>query len=293
MKTIKTVILAVTLSITSGVTLCAQWSANMQRDKQILSDFFAQVQAEVGESMGSVVVKSALFFLNTPYVGRTLEAGGDEEQLVINLRELDCTTFMENCVVLSRVLKKHTPDFESYVNCLQQIRYRAGVVNGYLSRLHYTTDWIADNTAKGVLEDVTQKIGGEPWSVQLSYMSSHPDAYVHLRGAPERTERIRQIEELVSKRGNYYYIPKQKIDSLRSGILSGDLIGFTTSIEGMDISHVAIACWQDDTLTFIHASSTDKKVIINPESIADYCAGIKSNTGIVVLRCMPVAPAAP
>ena len=273
-----------------SVSVDAQWSSNMEQDRQILSNFFAQVQAATGESIGSVIVKSALFFLHTPYVGHTLEVGENEEQLIINLRELDCTTFMENCVALSRVLKMHTPDFEAYVTCLERVRYRAGVVNGYLSRLHYMSDWIADNAVKGILEDVTKKIGGEPLTVQLSFMSSHPDAYEHLRDAPERTERIRQIEKLISKRGDYYYIPKQKIDSLQSEILNGDLIGFTTSIEGMDISHVGIAYWHGDLLTFIHASPTDKKVIINPESISSYCAGIRSNTGIVVLRCTPVAP---
>ncbi|MCL2727409.1 MAG: DUF1460 domain-containing protein [Bacteroidales bacterium] len=268
-----------------GPVADAQWSSNMQQDQRILSTFFAQAGAENGTTMGELIIKSALFFLNTPYVGHTLEVGGKEEQLIINLRELDCTTFMETCVALSRVQQMQTPFFDAYCKQLQRLRYRNGTVNGYISRLHYTSDWIADNSAKGVIEDITGKIGGEPIKMQLSFMSSRPDSYVHLKGQPERTARIRQIEELISKKGKYHYIPKEKIPSLQGEIKSGDLICFTTSIEGLDISHVGIAYWRGDELTFIHASSTARKVVIDPKSIYEYCKSISSNTGIMVLRC--------
>jgi len=185
-------------------------------------------------------------------------------------------------------LQMNTLNFDAYCKELQRIRYRDGLLNGYTSRLHYTSDWIFNNAAKGVLEDVTQKIGGEPFKVQLSFMSSHPDSYIHLKGQPDRIKEIRLIEEQVNQRENYYYyIPKEKIPMVQNKIQNGHIICFTTSIEGLDISHVGIAYWQNDTLTFIHASSTAKKVIINPESLFDYCRSITSNTGIMVLECTP------
>jgi len=264
--------------------LYGQWSADMNQDQRIVSTFFSQVKAEEGASMGETIIKTALFFLETPYVGHTLEVG-DDERLVINVRELDCTTFLESCVALSNALQMNTASFDDYCKILERIRYRAGVLNGYVSRLHYTTDWIADNVAKGFVEDINQKIGGEPFNVQVSFMSSNPDSYKHLKGQPERIARIKQIEESINKRGTYHYIPKGKIPLLQAQIKSGDLIGFTTSVKGMDISHVGIAYWQNNVLTFIHASSTAKKVIVNPESLFEYCNKMGSNTGIVVLRC--------
>ena len=274
--------------ITTFLLCCAalygQWSADMEQDQRIVSTFFSQVKAEEGEPIGETIIKTALFFLETPYVGHTLEVG-DEERLVINLRELDCTTFMESCVALSYALQMNTPTFDDYCKILERIRYRAGVLNGYVSRLHYTTDWIADNVAKGFVEDINQKIGGEPFNVQVSFMSSNPDSYKHLKGQPERTARIKQIEESINRRGTYHYIPKEKIPLLQEQIQSGDIIGFTTSTKGMDISHIAIAYWRGEQLTFIHASSTAKKVIVDNDSIFEYCNKIRSNTGIVVLRC--------
>jgi hypothetical protein len=272
------------------VAVQAQWSSDMPHDKRILSTFFSQVTAEEGVSMGEQIIRSALFFLDTPYVGHTLEVG-DEEQLVINLRELDCTTFLESCVTLSRSIQMSMFHFDTYCHLLQQMRYRNGVVNGYASRLHYTTDWIADNMAKGILEDITGMIGGEPLKVQVSFMSSNPDSYKHLKGRPERIAHIRQIEEQINGRGNYHYIPKEKIPLRQEQIQNGDLICFVTSIAGLDISHVAIAYWQNSVLTFIHASSTAKKVIIDPDSIYEYCRKIKSNIGIMVLRCTSALPA--
>jgi hypothetical protein len=279
MKTIK----LVTVCIFCCATAHAQWSANIQQDRHILSTFFSQTVAEKGASISELIIQSALFFLNTPYVGHTLEVG-DEERLVINLRELDCTTFMETCVALSRTLQMNTPYFDAYCKNLERIRYRNGVVNGYVSRLHYTTDWIADNVSKGILEDVTEKIGGVPLDLQLTFMSSNPDSYVHLKGQPERTARIKQVEDIVNKRGTYHYIPKEKIPSIQGQIRSGDLICFTTSMKGMDVSHVAIAYWQNGVLTFIHASSTAKKVTVEPDTLVGYCEKIRSNTGIIVLR---------
>jgi len=274
-----------------GASVYAQWSSDMAQDRSILSSFFSRVKAVENASMGEQIIQSALYFLDTPYVGHTLEIG-EEEQLIINLRELDCTTFMENCIALSRAIQMKTPHFDAYCKILEYMRYRNGKVDGYVSRLHYTTDWIADNVAKGVLEDITRQAGGKPLHLQLSFMSSNPDSYKHLKERPDRVERIRQIEEQINKRGNYYYIPKEEIPIHQKQIKSGDIIGFTTSIKGLDISHVAIAYWQGDVLTFIHASSTAKKVIVEPDSLLDYCNKVKSNTGIVVLRCRPVVPAA-
>jgi hypothetical protein len=270
-----------------SVTLAAQFSTDLSMDKQIVQNYFSQVAVSDKSDFGNLLISTALFFLNTPYVGHTLEEGGNEEQLVINLRELDCTTFMETCVALSRAVAAGTRDFDAYCRNIQFARYRGGNIDGYTSRLHYTTDWIADNSAKGIVENVTKLAGGKPLPLHLSFMSSHPDSYKHLTEHPQRVAFMRQVEESLNARDDFYYIPKQEITKNQPAIHSGDIIGFTTSTEGMDISHIGIAYWKNGTLTFIHASSTAKKVIVNPESLSDYCLGIRSNTGIVVVRCTP------
>ncbi|MDR1747260.1 MAG: DUF1460 domain-containing protein [Tannerella sp.] len=225
----------------------------------------------------------AKFFLGKPYVGRTLEIG-DKESLVVNLRELDCMTLVETCLALSRALNSNEPNFDEFTKELTKIRYRNGIINGYTSRLHYSTDWMYDNEKMEIFQDITDKIGGKPFHPNVGFMSQNPYKYKHLKDDPKAVQQMADYEKAINSRTTYYYIPKNEIYKHKSKIKSGDIIGFTTSMKGLDISHLAIAYWDDDVLTFIHASSNEMKVIINPISIADYCKSIKTNTGIVVLR---------
>ena len=48
----------------------------------------------------NAMLKYGLSFLKTPYVAHTLEVN-DEEKLVVNFDEVDCTTFVEYVLALS------------------------------------------------------------------------------------------------------------------------------------------------------------------------------------------------
>ena len=115
-------------------------------------------------------------------------------------------------------------------------------------------------------------------------MSENYEKYPHLANDSDAVQQIAQIEKTINARSNYYYIPKKEIAQRQSLIKNGDIICFTTSIPGLDISHLSIAYWNKRQLTFIHASSKAEKVIINPESLIDYCNAIRTCTGIMVLR---------
>jgi hypothetical protein len=234
-------------------------------------------------SPGELTVKAALLLLNTPYVAQTLE-GNANESLVVNLQQLDCMTLVENCLALSRAAQSPHPDYEAFVRELQAIRYRGGILNGYTSRLHYTSDWITDNAGMGVIEDVTEAVVGKRFRPQVDFMSSHPERYPALKDNLQAVKEMAAIEQAINQRNTYYYIPKNEIQSRQSQIESGDIIGFTTRIPGLDISHVAIAYWKQGRLGFIHASTQYMKVVVEPKSLEEYCRGIKTNTGIVVLR---------
>lgn len=86
----------------------------------------------------------------------------------------------------------------------------------------------------------------------------------------------------------HYYVPKQEIEKCSSGIKNGDILCFVTSIKGLDVTHVRIAYWKDGQLTFIHASSSAKKVIIQASSLRDYAEGIKSCKGVLVARPLSI-----
>ncbi|MDL2257367.1 DUF1460 domain-containing protein [Bacteroidales bacterium OttesenSCG-928-I14] len=228
---------------------------------------------------GYEVAYIALSYLGTPYVAGTLEVN-EEESLVVNLDEVDCTTLVEYC--LARFLSIHS--FNDFNKELELLRYREGQISGYSSRLHYICEWIKDNEKKGLLKDISREIGGQAYLPEVNFMSSHPDSYPALTNNSKEIERIREIETNINKRTDYYFIPKKEISEKAQLIKDGDIIAFTTSIKGLDVQHIGIAYWQDKKLTFIHASSKAKKVIINPESLAEYANTQKTITGIMVAR---------
>ena len=268
--------------ILSFVCLQAQQiDKNFDENARIVGEYLEAAQGIT--SPNELMVKAALSLLNTPYVAQTLE-GNPEEALVLNLVELDCMTLVENCLALSRAVQYPNPDYEGFVRQLQAIRYRSGVLSGYTSRLHYTTDWMYDNEDMGMVEDITQSLGGKHFDPRVSFMSAHPERYPALQNNPDDVEVMRGIEQAINQRDSYYYIPKAEIKYKQSLIQSGDIIGFTTNIAGLDISHLAIAYWDNDRLSFIHASTKYMKVVIEPQSLMDYCGKTKTNTGVVVLR---------
>ena len=67
-------------------------------------------------------------------------------------------------------------------------------------------------------------------------------------------------------------------------IKQGDIICFVTDIKGLDISHLGIACWKENVLTFIHASSDKKQVIVNDTPLQNYVQSVKRHCGIIIVR---------
>lgn len=257
---------------------CAQGT---QSDKGIFESYLNSVQTVDKLCSDILMDETAKFFLGVPYVGKTLEY--EPERLIVNLREMDCMTFVENVLALAEASASGTPSWQTYLEKLQQIRYRDGKIEDYTSRLHYTSDWIYENEKKGLIADITREIGGVPLAMDVSFVSTHPESYMQLQSHPEYIAVMAKKEKEINSR-QYYYIPKEEIDKREAQIRTGDIVCFVTSIKGLDISHVGIIHKEGDKMTFIHASSGKKRVIINEESLQDYVLGIKKSKGIMVLR---------
>ena len=248
------------------------------------SKFDFAVEKNLSEKpIGDVITSMGKSFLGTQYEAFAIEKEGEEE-LVIHLTGLDCTTFLENALVFSRLIKKGETSFEAYKNELTYIRYRDGKINHYPSRLHYFSDWIYNNQQKGIVKDITKEIGGEPISFNVNFMSTHPDAYLHLKESPEFIPFIKTQEKEISER-TYYYIPQDKVSSVEDKIHNGDLIAFTTNLKGLDISHVGIAVKEKDgKIHILHSPQVGSKVQITEKPIDEYVKSVKKHTGIIVLR---------
>jgi hypothetical protein len=237
------------------------------------------------QPINDVIVKIGESFLGTEYLAHALEEDGDE-QLVINLSGLDCTTLVENSLALARCVKLDSTSFENYLDELQFIRYRDGIVDGYPSRLHYFSDWITDNIFKGVIEDETKQLGGIPIKFNLNFMSTHPDSYKQLKENPDLIPVIQMQEQAINSR-EYYYIPKDEFESKEKLIRSGEIIAITTTVEGLDIGHIGIAVKMDDgRIHLLHAPNVNTKVQITEEPLADYLMKYKRHSGVIILKAL-------
>lgn len=219
-------------------------------------------------------------FLGVPYVSGVLERGNDFS-VEANLHELDCTTFVE---VLLSLSKTDTLKQKYFLDKLENIRYREGAARGYTSRLHYFTDWIKTNESKGLIVDVTKSIGGEIVRKPIDFMSKHREKYLELK-SDENLKEIQRIEKSLSNK-YFYEIPKEQICLIASKIKDGDIIAITTKIKGLDITHVGIATWQkaSNTLHLLHASSAKGAVVVSEKTLSEYLKGNSLQKGIIVLR---------
>ena len=250
------------------------------------SKFTLAVDKSLSEKpINEVIIEIGKSFLKTEYVAHTLEKEGDE-QLVINLTGLDCTTFLETSLTFARCIKKDKTSFEDYQNELTFIRYRDGKLNKYPSRLHYFSDWIYNNQQKGIVKDITEEIGGKKIKFNVNFMSENPKYYNQLVENPEFIAIVSKQEKEINSR-QYYYIPEDDIEKLESKIQSGDLIALTTSDKGLDIGHVGLAIKMDNgRIHFLHAPLAGSKVQITETPLSDYVKKIKKHTGIIVLRVL-------
>jgi len=237
--------------------------------------------------INEIIIAIGKSFIGTDYAANTLEAG-DKENLVINLSGLDCYTFLESTLAFSRCIKAGKTSFKDFLNEIINLRYRNGELMDYTSRLHYFSDWIYDMNNRGIGKDISKELGGIPYSAEVNFMSTHPNSYKRLKNNEKFIEEIAAIEKEINKR-KYYFIPQIEIEKKENKINSGDIIGITTNINGLDISHTGIAYRAGDGRIYLmHAPNVGYKVQITEKPLADYIKGNKKQTGIIILRPLDV-----
>ena len=226
-------------------------------------------------------------FLGVPYVAHTLEIN-DDEQLVVNTRQLDCTTLVETVTALTLCAYRNLYSWHDYLNALVSMRYRNGLIEDYTSRIHYFTEWITSNTKTGIVTEIQEP--DPPFSaiqqVSVNFMSTHPDSYKALRQHPEYIGRICQMEQRVSNQ-RFRYIPKSATRDyavLRKAVADGDIIAITCRKKGLDIAHLGFAVWKNGRLHLLNASQLHGKVVEEPKTLYDYLQEHPTHTGIRIIR---------
>ncbi len=237
--------------------------------------------------IGIISAEIAKKFLDKPYVGGTLDAnyrgGKNKETLIYHFDKYDCVTLCETSLAMARAIKSGSINQARFENELTKIRYRNGIITDYASRLHYTSEWIMDNQARGILKDITADLGGKKFVNYVFFMTKFATSYAALNNDNALIAKI-LVNEIRINENRRYYIPKTELANVANKIQTGDLIAIATNKNGLDYSHIGMAYRTDDNkLHILHASSKLKKVIIDDELI-NYINSNKTTIGISVLR---------
>ncbi|KAB7727541.1 DUF1460 domain-containing protein [Rudanella paleaurantiibacter] len=244
-----------------------------------------------GPTVSETVIGVGRLFLGKPYVPHTLDKS-DTEQLVVNVGEFDCTTFVETAMALTLAWhevadKKNGPQIETlFRKQLTRIRYRNGQIDGYASRLHYFSEWLRDNERKGILQDVTSLLTGHVRvSKPLSYMTAKTHKYPALQN-PAVYKQIAQIETALSQE-RFAFVPKKNLRQAENNLRDGDIIMLTASRPGLDMKHCGFAVWQNGRVHLLHASSDLGRVVLTSQPLTEYVLANRWLSGIRVARFKP------
>ncbi len=159
-----------------------------------------------------------------PYKSGTLEknyvvrSGCGQEQLIVNTREFDCTTFVETVLALARTAERGKHSFNDFCNNLQAFRYQQGTIADYTSRNHYFSTWIDNATSSSIMYEVipTDKALCRKRKLNIHYMTSHPERYHALQGEgnEDYLRKIKQMEQRQNMK-EVTYIPKNVLNNPR------------------------------------------------------------------------------
>lgn len=229
--------------------------------------------------------------VGTRYKHFTLEIDNHIEAASVNFYGMDCWTFFEISLAFARMLNEPETDWtpERLLYYVEIDRYRNGECTGdYLSRLHYLEDWLADNDRRGLIEDLTSKLGGVSVPHSAREMSIGWRHYRYLAANKSLLGPLARMEKNVSARP-LYQIPKSRVAKIEPQLKSGDIIGIVSRDRSglYSTSHVGLAMRspKDGVVHFMHASSPSNsgRVVVDTE-LSKYLYRYGSDTGILVAR---------
>ncbi|QPE17965.1 DUF1460 domain-containing protein [Providencia rettgeri] len=200
-------------------------------------------------------------FLTTPYNKQTLNMSPlSAEELVINLKEMDCMTFIEYTEAFKR-----SKNYEQFVLNLINIRYISQNIT-FKHRRHFFSDWAQEPEA--IVVDITNEISSHAVKVnkRLNF-KNHNQMYIS--GLPVKNRLIT-------------YIPTEYVDDdLVLRLNAGDYIGIYSKDNGLDVSHVGVVIRRGNKTIFRNASSLRGNLQVIDIELSDY---LKGKSGIVVFR---------
>ncbi len=245
--------------------------------------------------IGERTARVAREMAGTPYVNYTLEVDDKIESPVVNFGGMDCWTYYENALAISRMIAFKPGPYkpQDMLHMVELERYRDGKCTGnYLSRMHHLEEVFHDNQRRGYALNITSRIpGAVRIQREIKEMTVQWKSYRYLKSTPALIEPMGRIEAQVSKLP-VYHIPKDKVRTAENYLANGDICAITTDSPGGYTSHVGLIIRLKGRAYFTHATSDRSKgrMTIIDRPITDYVNSGSSHAGIIVCRPFDIPP---
>lgn len=270
MKNIRYVVV---LSIILCISIDIQAQSSDIEISAIIKEF--QKKSQAGLDTKALIVSAAIQFLNTPYIGGTLE--GNNEELRINLKGQDCVTFVEYAMALAC-----TNDVDSFKSFIANLRYNGKEMDGFASRMHYLSQWLESLERMKIYHNFS-RIGNKTTTITYSFMSDNIQYYPKLKD--EGSLKVIKLEEnrLNKEKKVFKYFRFNDLDE--SKLAHGDIVGFISKKKGLDFDHLGIVyVTKNGDRKLLHASLDFKKVMITKENLSVYLRNHKKFLGMAVIN---------
>jgi hypothetical protein len=231
------------------------------------------------QSLDRIMQRIAQQFVGAKYQAGLLDKT-NKETLIVSLTQFDCVLFIETVLGLVRGIAIENYTYPAFVNHIQEQRYRNNNIT-YCDRLHYFSDWINTNQNQGIVVNLTPSLGGIALNKQLNFMSVNRSKYPQLKNDENNLQCIKKVEENLTQL-NLTYIPTNKIKNIYPQLKSGDIIGITTQIQGLDVTHTGLIYKQNNQTGLIHASPAGQVTIA--QDLQRYVQNVPKAIGILVVR---------
>ena len=267
-------------------TLFADRDRPIVADTQTLSRFQRVMQSAVKQKlsdrpMGEIIQAIAQQFLGAQYKKNLLDQF-PQETLFISLDKFDCVLFVETVLAIARGVAVQDYDYDTFVDRVQNERYRNGELGNYCSRLHYFSEWIFDNQKRNNVENITASLGGITLNKNINYMSANRQTYPQIAKDDLTYQCFLEMEKNLSQL-TIKYIPQNQIRRVYTQLQPGDIVAVATSIKGLDVTHTGLVYKNPNgNLGIIHASPAGTVRIAS--DLQGYVGNIPNAIGMIVTR---------
>lgn len=269
------------INIINATTAEVEEIGDISKFEQIMQN--AQRENLSDRPMSEIIQTVAQEFLGTKYKANLLDRLS-REKLVVSLEQLDCVLFVETVLAIARGIALQDYSYQTFINHLQNQRYRNGELPEYSRRLHYFSDWIINNQSRVNVQNISLDLGGISRKKTLYFMSKNRNRYPLMVNNDANYQSIVNMESLLAE-VTINYIPKHRISGVYSQLQPGDIIAVVTNISGLDFTHTGLVYrYPNGRVGFIHASPAG--TVTTARDLQRYVRNVKNSMGVVVVRAI-------